>query len=118
MIDEGYFEYLEELYRDIYGRIKKKDIGVDQQKLHMFFEKSAEPYFYWMQEHKEQPKVENPAALLEAIKKKFKLEVTKDGFKLPGYLGRDDFKVLAEKMRIAGYEYSKDAGEFMKVVRQ
>ena len=106
------------MYADLYRKIKEKDIGVDMAKLHMFFEKTVEPYYYWVQEHKEQPKTENPAAMLEAIKKKYKLQITKDGFKLPGFLGSEEFRILADKMRAVGYKYSRESQEFLKVVRQ
>ena len=50
--------------------------------------------------------------LLNALKKKYSLSPTKDGLKLPGYLGREEFKHLADNMRLCGYHYDSEEKEF------
>ena len=115
MIQKEYLDYCNESYKQIYSYIKEKDIAVDHDKLSMIYEKTVTPYKYWLDEHKNVAMDElNAEALLNALKKKYNLEVTKNGFKTTKFLGSDDFKKLAENMRKCGYEYSREEQEFVK----
>ena len=114
MVEKGYLEYLQGCYREIYDYIRSMDNAVDHDKLSMFFDKTVSPYKYWLDEHKEPMKEENKIGLLDALKKKYALQPTRDGFKTTKYLGPEDFKKLADNMRKCGYEYENR--EFMRVV--
>ena len=111
MIEKEYLDYMQACYKQIWDYIRSNDNSVDHDKMGLFWEKSVTPYKFWLDEHKSAEVVNTPA-LLEALKKKYFLEPTKNGLKSAKYLGKDDFKKLAGKMRECGYEYEN--GEFVK----
>lgn len=113
MIKEEYLKYLNQCYRDIFEFLYENEGEVDTAKLYAFFDKTVSPYKYWLDEHKNVAIDDiNTEALLNALKKKYNLEVTKNGFKTTKFLGSDDFKKLADNMRKCGYEYEDK--EFVK----
>ena len=114
MIQKDYLEYLNNCYKEIHSFLKEKDIGVDHEKLQIFFEKTVTPYKYWLDEQKVNKDFDK-TGLLDAIKKKYNLVSTKTGFKLPDYLNdKEEFKRLSDNMRMCGYEYSREEQEFVK----
>ena len=113
MTDEKYFEYLDEIYREVTAWLNKKDHVADSAKRQFFCDMIATPYYYWKNGEtvKEKPDIDK-IGLLNALKKKYLLSPTKDGLKLPGYLGREEFKHLADNMRLCGYHYDSEEKEF------
>ena len=113
MIDEKYFEYLDKIYQEVTAWLNKKDHVADAYKREFFCELIATPYYYWKNGEtvKEKPDIDK-AGLLNALKKKYSLGTTKTGLTLPGYLGREEFKHLADNMRLCGYHYVSDEKEF------
>ena len=113
MIDEAYFEYLNDIYEKVTQWLNKKDHVADSTKREFFCDMIATPYYYWKKE--EGPKDNqnfDKVGLLNALKKKYSLNTTKTGLKLPGYLGREEFKHLADNMRLCGYHYDSEEKEF------
>ena len=111
MIEKEYLDYLQECYKEIWEYIRGKDNAVDHDKMGLFFGKTVSPYKFWLDGHKS-AKVLNVPSHLEALKKHYSLEPTKNGLKSTKYYGKDEFKELAGKMRECGYEYEN--GEFVK----
>ena len=111
MIEKEYLDYMQACYKEIWDYIRSKDNTEDHDKMGLFFEKTVSPYKFWLDGHKSAGVVNVPS-LLEALTKKYFLEPTKNGLKSAKYLGKDDFKKLAGKMRECGYEYEN--GEFLK----
>ena len=113
MTDEAYYEYLNSIYQEVTQWLNKKDHVADSTKREFFCKMRATPYYYWK---KEEPPKEDKSfdkiGLLNALKKKYSLNTTKTGLKLPGYLGREEFKHLADNMRLCGYHYDRDEKEF------
>ena len=74
----------------------------------------ATPYYYWKQKDATTSEDTNfdREGFLNALKKKYSLGATKTGLKLPGYLGREVFKHLADNMRLCGYHYDSEEKEF------
>jgi hypothetical protein len=113
MTDEAYYEYLNSIYQEVTQWLNKKDHVADSTKREFFCKMRATPYYYWKKE--ELPKEDksfDKVGLLNALKKKYSLSPTKDGLKLPGYLGREEFKHLADNMRLCGYHYDSEEKEF------
>ncbi len=113
MIDEAYFEYLNDIYEKVTQWLNTKDHVADSTKRQFFCDMIATPYYYWKNGEtvKEKPDIDK-IGLLNALKKKYSLSPTKDGLKLPGYLGREEFKHLADNMRLCGYHYDSEEKEF------
>ena len=113
MIDEAYYEYLDKIYQDVTQWLNKKDHVADPSKRKFFCDMIATPYYYWKKE--EGPKdneIIDKAGLLNALKKHYSMGTTKTGLTLPGYLGREEFKHLADNMRLCGYHYDSEEKEF------
>ena len=135
MTDEAYYDYLNGIYEDVTKYLNKKDHVADSLKREFFCKMRATPYYYWKNE--EAPKEDKSfdkagllnaltkkysgimslkeealGDLLNALKKKYSLGATKTGLKLPGYLGREEFKHLADNMRLCGYHYDSEEKEF------
>ena len=113
MTDEAYYEYLNSIYQEVTQWLNKKDHVADSTKREFFCKMRATPYYYWK---KEEPPKEDKSfdkiGPLNALKKKYSLNTTKTGLKLPGYLGREEFKHLADNMRLCGYHYDSEEKEF------
>ena len=113
MIDEGYFEYLNGIYQEVTAWLNKKDHVADASKREFFCEMIATPYYYWKNGETAKEKQDiDKAGLLNALKKKYSLGTTKTGLTLPGYLKPEEFKHLADNMRLCGYHYDRDEKEF------
>ena len=112
MIDEGYFEYLNGIYQEVTAWLNKKDHVADASKREFFCEMIATPYYYWKGETAKEKQDIDKAGLLNALKKKYSLGATKTGLTLPGYLKPEEFKHLADNMRLCGYHYDRDEKEF------
>ena len=113
MTDEAFYDYLNGIYEDVTRYLNKKDHVADPSKREFICKMRATPYYYWKKE--EAPKEDksiDKAGLLNALKKKYSLGATKTGLKLPGYLGREEFKHLADNMRLCGYHYDSEEKEF------
>ena len=111
IIKKEYLDYMQACYKEIWDYIRSNDNSVDHDKMGLFWEKSVTPYKFWLDEHKS-VEVVNVPSLLEALKKHYFLEPTKNGLKPKKYFEKDVFKELADKMRECGYEYEN--GEFVK----
>ena len=113
MIDEGYLEYLNGIYQEVTAWLNKKDHVADASKREFFCDMIATPYYYWKNGETEKEKHDiDKAGLLNALKKKYSLGTTKTGLTLPGYLKPEEFKHLADNMRLCGYHYDRDEKEF------
>ena len=84
----------------------------DASKREFFCEMIATPYYYWKGETAKEKQDIDKAGLLNALKKKYSLGATKTGLTLPGYLKPEEFKHLADNMRLCGYHYDRDEKEF------
>ena len=116
MNDEAFYDYLNGIYEDVTRYLNKKDHVADPSKREFFCKMRATPYYYWKKgegakEGENKVQIDREG-LLNALKKKYSLSPTKDGLKLPGYLGREEFKHLADNMRLCGYHYDSEEKEF------